>query len=118
MARLSSWIKISLVLSVFGFLKEFRPSEPYVYEYLTGSEWHNLNGTIVQQDVYPVTTYSYGILLVFVFLLTDYCRYKPFITLSTISGIIIWSMLIWAHGLLAIQTLEVSCSSFPSILRL
>lgn len=30
-----NWIKISLVLCMFGFLKEFRPGEPFVTDYLT-----------------------------------------------------------------------------------
>ena len=34
------WLKISIILSVFGFLKEFRPSEPFVTDYLTGP-WKN-----------------------------------------------------------------------------
>lgn len=35
------WKTISLILCVFGFLKEFRPSEPFVTNYLTG-HWKNL----------------------------------------------------------------------------
>lgn len=43
---MQKWIKISAVLSVFGFLKEIRPSEPYVTEYLLG----NFNGRNITED--------------------------------------------------------------------
>lgn len=33
---METWKKTSLLLCVFGFLKEFRPSEPYITPYLEG----------------------------------------------------------------------------------
>lgn len=105
---MSTWFKIALLLGVFGFLKEFRPSEPYIYEYLTSTQWHNLTEEAVMQDVYPVATYSYIALLIFVFLITDFLRYKPLIVSLSVSGIVIWSLLLWARGVIFIQIVEVS----------
>jgi thiamine transporter 2/3 len=34
------WLKLSILLCVFGFLKKFWPSEPFIIPYLTG-EWKN-----------------------------------------------------------------------------
>lgn len=34
------WSTISCILCIFGFLKEFRPNEPFVTNYLTGP-WKN-----------------------------------------------------------------------------
>lgn len=34
--KMETWKKTSLLLCVFGFLKEFRPSEPYITPYLEG----------------------------------------------------------------------------------
>lgn len=103
----SKWITISLLLSVFGFLKEIRPSEPFIYEFLIG-QWRNITEEQVNQQVYPVGTYSYLGLLILVFLITDLCRYKPLIVFSGLSGIVVWGMLLWTTGLLELQILEVS----------
>lgn len=101
------WFKISLLLSIFGFLKEIRPSEPFVYEFLIGP-WRNVTTQQVMEQVYPVGTYSYLALSFVAFLITDLCRYKPLIILMGVTGIIIWSMLLWTKSLPALQVLEVS----------
>lgn len=103
---MKKWLKISLLLSVFGFLKEFRPSEPFVYEFLIGP-WRNLTEETILQEVYPVGTYSYLGQLVVVFLITDLCRYKPLIVVLGLSGITVWSMLAWTKRLFELQILEV-----------
>ncbi|XP_066255009.1 thiamine transporter 1-like [Euwallacea similis] len=101
-----SWLTVSLPLCVFGFLKELRPSEPFIYEFLVGPEWRNLTEDQVNQQVYPVGTYSYLGLLILVFLITDICRYKPLIVFSGISGIVVWGMLLYTTSLLELQILE------------
>ncbi|XP_025066696.1 thiamine transporter 1 isoform X2 [Alligator sinensis] len=60
----------------------------------------------VFNEIYPVWTYSYLVLLFPVFLATDYLRYKPVILLQGLSLIVTWFMLLYAEGLLAIQFLE------------
>lgn len=57
-------------------------------------------------EIYPVWTYSYLVLLFPVFLATDYLRYKPVILLQGLSLIVTWFMLLYAKGLLANQFLE------------
>ncbi|KAL3279514.1 hypothetical protein HHI36_017023 [Cryptolaemus montrouzieri] len=101
-----NWLKLSLILCFFGFLKEIRPSEPFIYEYLTGS-WRNITGDEVTSEVYPVATYSYLVLLVVVFLITDLLRYKPLIVTLGFSGIIFSALLIWTTSLFALQVTEV-----------
>lgn len=68
-----------------------------------------VNGLLFLQvfnEIYPVWTYSYLVLLFPVFLATDYLRYKPVILLQGLSLIVTWFMLLYAQGLLAIQFLE------------
>lgn len=60
----------------------------------------------VFNEIYPVWTYSYLVLLFPVFLATDYLRYKPVVLLQGLSLIVSWFMLLYAQGLLAIQFLE------------
>jgi solute carrier family 19 (thiamine transporter), member 2/3 len=67
------WLKTSLVLCAFGFFREFRPSEPFVTEFLSG-EWRNVTSVQVNQEVYPLGTYATFSLLVIVFLITDILR--------------------------------------------
>lgn len=38
---METWFKISLLLCIFGFAKELRPSEPFITEFLAG-EWRNI----------------------------------------------------------------------------
>ncbi|XP_030565762.1 thiamine transporter 1 [Drosophila novamexicana] len=101
-----SWLRISGVLCVFGFLRELRPSEPYHAEILLG-EWYNVTQDQVNRAVYPIGTYSYLALLIVVFLITDFLRYKPMIIANALTGIIVWSVLIWTTTLLGLQIVEV-----------
>lgn len=95
------------MLCLFGFLKELRPSEPYIYEFLIG-EWRNVTDEQVNQQVYPVGTYAYLAQLVIVFLITDLSRYKPLIILLGASGVVVWAMLLWTKSLWELQVLEVN----------
>lgn len=70
---MKEWINISLILCLFGFYREIRPSEPFITEFLSG-EWRNITSEQVNREVYPVGTYSYLGLLVVVFLVTDILR--------------------------------------------
>ncbi|KAG6935277.1 solute carrier family 19 member 3 [Chelydra serpentina] len=101
----SSWIYPTLVLCVYGFFSMMRPSEPFLTPYLTGPD-KNLTIDEVTNQVFPVWTYSYLVLLFPVFLITDYMRYKPIIILQGLSFIITWLMLLFAQGVLAMQLVE------------
>lgn len=72
---MEDWLKISLVLCSFGFFREFRPSEPFVTEFLSSTEWRNITSEQLNRDVYPIGTYSTLGLLVIVFLVTDILRF-------------------------------------------
>ncbi|XP_065088130.1 folate transporter 1-like [Ochlerotatus camptorhynchus] len=103
---MKQWQRVSFILCIFGFLKDFRPSEPFVFEFLTGPR-HNLTVEQVVQDVLPVGTYSYMAQLVVAFLITDYFRYKPLIIVSGLAGTVVWSLFVWSSSLGAVQVLEV-----------
>lgn len=103
---MQQWLKISLMLCTFGFLKEIRPSEPFIVDYLAGP-WRNLTMTQVIQEAFPVGTYSYLAQLVIIFLITDMLRYKPLIIVNGLAGVVVWSMLLWTTSLEALKVLEV-----------
>ncbi|KAM3958259.1 thiamine transporter 1-like [Aphomia sociella] len=99
---MQDWIKVTLVLCLFGTLREIRPSEPFVSEFLLG-EWRNITEDQLNREVYPIGTYSYLGLLVMVFLITDFLRFKPIIILSGLSGISVYAILLWTSSLEWVQ---------------
>ena len=58
--------------------------------------------------MYPVWPYAYFSLLIPVFLLTDFLRYKPVIILEGLAYIVTWILLLWAPGVLAMQFMEIA----------
>lgn len=78
------WLKVSLMLCTYGFFNDFRPSEPFVTEYLTG-EWRNITAEQLTRNVYPWATYAYLIQLVIVFLITDMLRSEIEISIRFLS---------------------------------
>lgn len=102
-----SWLRISLMLCVVGFLKEFRPSEPFVFEYMIG-DWRNLTEAQVSQEVIPVSIYSLLGMQFIVLLVTDICRYKIVMIVMGLIGCGTWSMLIWTTSLVELQLMCVS----------
>ncbi|KAM4694708.1 thiamine transporter 2-like [Discoglossus pictus] len=101
----TGWVYPTVVLCLFGFFTYMRPSEPFLTPYLTGPV-HNLTVEQVTNSVFPVWTYSYLAILIPVFLLTDYVRYKPVILLQGLCYIISWILLLFARGVPAMQGLE------------
>ncbi|XP_078266002.1 thiamine transporter 2-like isoform X1 [Rhinoraja longicauda] len=99
------WLYPTLLLCTYGFFSTMRPSEPFLIPYLVGPD-KNLTIDQVTNEIFPVWTYSYLVVLIPVFLVTDYLRYKPIIILQGISFIITWLMLLFVQGVLAMQFVE------------
>ncbi|KJH43277.1 hypothetical protein DICVIV_10714 [Dictyocaulus viviparus] len=109
------WQATTALLCTYGFLKEFRPLEPYLYEYehrtLNISE-HVLNAQRSSDNmkvcqVYPLWTYSYMFFLIPVFLITDIVLYKPLIIFESLSYITIWIIFVFFGSVLSQQIVEV-----------
>ncbi|XP_062058237.1 thiamine transporter 2 [Lepus europaeus] len=105
MSPSNSWIYPTVILCLFGFFSTMRPSEPFLIPYLSGTS-KNLTSTEITNEILPVWTYSYLVLLLPVFVLTDYVRYKPVIILQGISFIITWLLLLFGQGVKAMQVVE------------
>ncbi|XP_037618205.1 thiamine transporter 1 [Sebastes umbrosus] len=95
----------AVLLCVYGFFSNLRPSEPFLTAYLLGPD-QNLTETQVVNEIYPIWTYSYLALLFPIFLATDYLRYKPVLVLQATSLVVTYVMLLKARGMLAMQLLE------------
>ncbi|XP_036425683.1 thiamine transporter 1 [Colossoma macropomum] len=100
-----SWLYPTVLLCIYGFFCSLRPSEPFITAFLMGPD-KNLTETEVVNEIYPLWTYSYLILLFPVFLATDYLCYKPVLILQAASFIVTYTMLVKAQGVLAMQLLE------------
>lgn len=68
--------------------------------------WYIICYLQVVNEIYPIWTYSYLVLLFPIFLATDYLCYKPVLILQATSLIVTHVMLLKAQGLLAMQLLE------------
>nr|XP_046238248.1 thiamine transporter 1 [Scatophagus argus] len=95
----------TLLLCVYGFFSNLRPSEPFLTAYLMGPD-KNLTETQVVNEIYPVWTYSYLVLLFPIFLATDYLCYKPVLILQATGLVVTYVLLLKVQGLLAMQLLE------------
>ncbi|KAM3857257.1 thiamine transporter 1 [Diretmus argenteus] len=95
----------TILLCVYGFFSNLRPSEPFLTAFLMGPD-KNLTQTQVVNEIYPIWTYSYLGLLFPVFLATDYLCYKPVLILQAVSFVVTYSMLVKAQGLTSMQLLE------------
>ncbi|KAK7144504.1 hypothetical protein R3I94_010810 [Phoxinus phoxinus] len=99
------WLYPTVLLCIYGFFSSHRPLEPFLTPFLMGPD-KNLTETEVVNEIYPLWTYSYLVLLFPVFLATDYLRYKPVLILQAASFIVTYAMLMKAQGVRAMQLLE------------
>lgn len=83
-----------------------KPSEPFLTPYLKAPP-KNLTEEQLDNEVYPIWTYSYLVSLFFVFLFTDFLRYKPVIIFEGIAYLGTRVLLIWGTGVVAMQMMQV-----------
>ena len=114
---MGNWLKITILLSSIGFLRDFRPSDAFIFVYLTGS-WKHFSNDQVNQHIFPIGAYSNAICLIAMFFLTDICRYKPLIILMGFAGTVTWSLLIWSETLQAMQFAEVHFNTYLFVISL
>ncbi|XP_008824081.1 thiamine transporter 2 isoform X2 [Nannospalax galili] len=101
----NSWVYPTVILCLFGFFSMLRPSEPFLIPYLSEPS-KNLTSIEVTNEILPVWTYSYLVLLLPVFVLTDYLRYKPVMILHIVSFIITYLLLFFGQGVTLMQIAE------------
>ncbi|XP_051965854.1 thiamine transporter 1 [Xyrauchen texanus] len=109
METFKSWMKDwkypTSLLCIYGFFSTVKPLEPFLIPYLTGPD-KNLTMEQVTNQVFPVWTYSYLVVLVPVFLLTDWLRYKPVMVFQCSALFATTAMLLWLHGVLEMQVVQ------------
>ncbi|XP_007946900.2 reduced folate transporter [Orycteropus afer afer] len=102
--ELKSWRGLVFCLCFYGFMAQMRPGESFITPYLLGDR--NFTKKQVTNEITPVLSYSYLVVLVPVFLLTDYLRYKPVLVLQSMSYVSLWLLLLFGHTVLHMQFME------------
>ncbi|XP_053540169.1 reduced folate transporter isoform X3 [Ictalurus punctatus] len=100
-----AWKWSVLFLCFYGFMVQLKPGESFITPYLLSTE-KNFTREQVTNEINPVLSYSYMAVLVPVFLLTDYLRYKPVLVLQSMSHVSIWLLLLLGTSLLEMQFME------------
>ncbi|XP_026878732.2 thiamine transporter 2 isoform X1 [Electrophorus electricus] len=100
-----SWSYPTSLLCLYGFFSTVKPLEPFLIPYLTGHD-KNLTMEQVTNRIFPVWTYSYLAVLVPVFLLTDWLRYKPVVVFQCTTLFVTTAMLLWSQGVGEMQAMQ------------
>ncbi|RXN18730.1 thiamine transporter 2-like protein [Labeo rohita] len=99
------WKYPTSLLCIYGFCSTVKPLEPFLIPFLTGPD-KNLTMEQVTSQIFPVWTYSYLTVLVPVFLLTDWLRYKPIVVFQCVALFITTAMLLWCNGVPEMQAVQ------------
>ncbi|VDN24495.1 unnamed protein product [Gongylonema pulchrum] len=83
----TKWSLVPVLLVLYGFTKDFKPGEPFLFKYQT--DFLNLTEHELNGEIYPYWTYSYLITLIPIFLLTDLLLYKPVLILESIGYMVL-----------------------------
>ncbi|KAL6455812.1 hypothetical protein MHYP_G00356630 [Metynnis hypsauchen] len=100
-----TWKWSVIFLCFYGFMAQLKPGEPFITPHLLSTE-KNFTRKQVTNEINPVLSYSYMAVLVPIFLLTDYLRYKPVLVLQSMSHVSIWLLLLLGTSLLEMQFME------------
>ncbi|XP_062907761.1 reduced folate transporter [Mobula hypostoma] len=99
------WKFSVMYLCFYGFMIQVKPAESFITPYLLGPD-KNFTREQVTNEITPVLSYSYMSVLVPIFLLTDYLRYKPVLILQSLSHVAIWLLLLFGTTVLQMQFME------------
>nr|XP_051696105.1 reduced folate transporter [Oryctolagus cuniculus] len=103
--ELQSWQCLVSYLCFYGFMAQMRPGESFITPYLLGPS-KNFSQPQVTNQIIPVLSYSYMVVLVPVFLLTDYLRYTPVLVLQGLSYVCVWLLLLFGRTVVHMQLME------------
>ncbi|XP_059187542.1 thiamine transporter 1 [Centropristis striata] len=101
----AGWRYPTTLLCIYGFFSTVKPLEPFLIPYLTGPD-KNLTTEQVNNQIFPVWTYTYLSVLLPVFLLTDWLRYKPVVVFQCVVLFITTGMLLWLKSVPAMQAMQ------------
>lgn len=98
------WVYTTVLLCLYGFFKEMKPSEPFLTPFLKG--FHNNITENQLEQIYPVWTYSYLGMLAIALLVTDLARYKPIIITEALAYLTTRIILLAGHSVAIMQLMQ------------
>ncbi|CAD5205861.1 unnamed protein product [Bursaphelenchus okinawaensis] len=99
---------LTVVLVVlYGILKEFRPSTPFLTPFLEGPD-KNLTNEELYGQVYPYWTYSYLVFLIPIFIITDLLKYKPVVVIEAAALTTTWALLVFGNTVWQMQIMQIA----------
>uniref|UniRef100_A0A914WB31 Uncharacterized protein n=1 Tax=Plectus sambesii TaxID=2011161 RepID=A0A914WB31_9BILA len=105
-AQRLNWKTTTFLLCAYGAIKELRPAVPFLTPYLV-SPVKNFTDVQLYSQIYPFWTYSYLVVLIPVFFLTDLLRYKPVIVFEALGLIGTWALLLWGVSVFQMQLMQI-----------
>ena len=105
---MEQWKRIAILLCLYGFFKEYRPSEAFLTPFLKGPEFKNLTENEVNNQIYPVSTYATLVCLAFVLLFSDAVRQKPVLVVGGVAYVATFALLAWTEGVLWMQVMQMT----------
>ncbi|CAD5211267.1 unnamed protein product [Bursaphelenchus xylophilus] len=94
------------IVCIYGIAKEFRPATPFLTPFLVSEEKGFTNKEVYKQ-MYPFWTYSYLLVLIPVFILTDRLKYKPVVVLEALSLTATWTLLCFGTTIRHMQIMQI-----------
>ncbi|VVC25747.1 Reduced folate carrier,Major facilitator superfamily domain [Cinara cedri] len=104
--KMEPWKKVCIYVSVYAILRECRPIDPFYIEYVTSLS-EKYTDQVIREEIYPVCSYISVFLVIIIFLVTDFLRYKPIIVLNGLAGIVYYGLLLTSPTIATLKTSQV-----------
>ncbi|CAD7077667.1 unnamed protein product [Hermetia illucens] len=95
---MEKWAQLCLLLCIYGFFRELRPSDRFDVEFFVGPDW-NKDLNVTNQYVYPAQTVSRMVATFIFSFITDAVKYNPIIITGALLGGAVWCLYLWAGDL-------------------
>ncbi|XP_078580862.1 thiamine transporter 2-like [Branchiostoma floridae x Branchiostoma japonicum] len=94
------------LLCLYGFFKDMRPAVPFLTPFLR-SDLKNYTAEEVDNEIYPLLSYSWMGFLLLVLLISDFVRYKPVLVVGGASYVATSVLWLWGERLEVMQIAQV-----------
>jgi len=101
-----SVLYFSVVFFCYGFFVDFKPSEPFLVPYLIDVK--KFTNEQVEQDIFPVWTYSYFVSIVICGLVSEVLQYKPVLIVGSFARLATRLILIFGTSMILMQSMQVT----------
>eukprot|EP00058_Branchiostoma_floridae_P027461 XP_002612952.1 hypothetical protein BRAFLDRAFT_58190 [Branchiostoma floridae] len=91
---------------MYGFFKDMRPAVPFLTPFLR-SDLKNYTAEEVDNEIYPLLSYSWMGFLLLVLLISDFVRYKPVLVVGGASYVATSVLWLWGERLEVMQIAQV-----------